>query len=373
MTQWPTSLTSSVYGEVDDMTLYVLRLKIIQRYLELVLDLTKEEFYRGITTYPTIKHRPLQVINETLNILQSVVMMPNNKIKNNMYLVHVDPDNLNQIIYDIRTIGGIDVKEVIRMHPKIATKSYSSLMETKKVLQEYGISNDAQIRCFDIFTLGPNTVRKRLEEAKEIPEFNTFLRHPRFLKMIHYKNTAMKRIGNLYSSNKKCLSLNILSGSSAHYETFEKAPGDRLGKGKDLVFCISQALGEPYSASDIRKQLKRHPYWINIPLVQVKYVYHQLSARYTNSDIYKNCVVLLYPWSKIKETLDSVNLKSEGKTNKAQCFYDWFDMKSIDDAQKLSLVVYLLEKNHYFSGNGVWLEEKQKVPNELSEKYIRNE
>ncbi|CAH1643447.1 unnamed protein product [Spodoptera littoralis] len=44
--------------------------------------------------------------------------------------------------------------------------------------------------------------------------------------MIYYKTTAIKRLNKLYRNNKKCVSLNVLSGSSAHYEVFEKAPGN---------------------------------------------------------------------------------------------------------------------------------------------------
>lgn len=357
MTQWPTSLTTLVYGDIDEWTLYTLRLKIIQRYLELILDLTEEEFHRGLHTYPTIKHRPLAVINDTLTILQSLIMMPSHKIKSNLYLVHSDPENLKQIIYNFRSIGGIDMKEILRMHPKLATKNYHTLVETRKVLQEYKISSEAQIRCFEIYTLGPSTVRERLEKAKTIPEFNTFFTHPRFLKMIYYKNTAMKRLMKLYQHNKKCLSLNILSGSSAHYDVFEKAPGDRLGKGKDLVFCISQSLGTMYSMNQVRNVIKRHPFWINIPLVQIKFVYQQLSTEFSPNDIYQNCPILLYPWNKINEVLNVFNNK---KQNQVPFLQEQLDLDKLNKAQKLSLVLYLLEKNHYFTGNGVWTEEKNK-------------
>ncbi|KAM3966706.1 transcription termination factor 5, mitochondrial [Aphomia sociella] len=359
MSQWPTSLTNLIYGDVNKYSLYSLRLKIIQRYLELLLDLTVEEFQRGIQTYPTIKHRPLKAINESLNILQSQIMMPTYKIKSNLYLIHVDPDNLKNIIYKFKTIGGIDIKEIIRLHPKLATKNYATLVEIRNILQEYGISNEAQRRCFDIYTLSPNTIKERIEDAKTIPEFSTFFNHPRFLKMIHYKKTAMKRLRNLYSNNKKCLSLNILSGSSAHFQTFERAPGDRLGKGKDLVFCISQCLGNDYSMNDIRKVIKRHPYWINIPLIQVKYVYEHLCKEFSKSDIYENCCILLYPWNKIKEMLEVFN--NPLPSNPSQITVsEHLDVNRLNKSKQLSIALYLLEKSHYFSGNGVWIEEKCK-------------
>lgn len=358
MTQWPTSLTTLVYGDINKTTLYNLRLNILQRYFELVLDMTEEEFIRGLKTYPTIRHRPLEVINETLNILKSVIAIPDKKIKSNMYLIHADPENLKLIIYKFRSIGGIDIKEIIRLHPKLATKRYASLVETRNILQQFSISDEAQRRCFDIYTLSPDTVRARLEEAQTIPEFQTFLNHPRFLKMIHYKNTAMKRLRNLYNSKKKCLSLNILSGSSMHFEIFEKAPGDRLGKGKDLIFCISQSLGNNYSSSQIRNLVKRHPFWINVPLVQVKFVYKQLSRNFGAQDIYENCPLLLYPWNKIKKILDTLEDMGTGESLNNQ---EHLKLNVLSKSQKLSLVLYYLEKNHYFSGNGVWTDEKSKA------------
>ncbi|KAJ8734018.1 hypothetical protein PYW07_014569 [Mythimna separata] len=356
MTQWPTSLTTLIDEDVNYTSLYTLRLKIIQRYLELVLDLTREEFYRGVETYPTIKHRPLEYINETLQILQLQIMIPNHKIKSNLYLIHVDPENLDNIIHKFRSIGGIDIKEVIRMHPKLATRNCNSLFETRKILEEYGISNEAQRRCFSIYTLAPSTIRERLEQATKIPEFSAFIKHPRFLKMIHYNTTAMKRLNRLYNNNKKCVSLNVLSGSTAHYEAFEKAPGDRLGKGKDLLFCISQSLGKKFNMAKIRNCIKRHPFWINTPVLQVKYVYEQLSTQFADQDIYENCPILLYPWNKVKDTLNLIDKKLIEK--QLPMFQENLHYDSLSKSQKLSLVLYLLEKNHYFSGNGVWTEEK---------------
>ncbi|XP_013194983.2 transcription termination factor 5, mitochondrial [Amyelois transitella] len=354
MTQWPTSLTNVIDGDIGECSLYSLRIRIIGRYLELVLDLAEDEFNRGLKTYPTIKHRPLGAINETISILQSQIMMPAHKIKSNLYLLQLDPDNLKDIIVNFRSIGGIDIKEVIRMHPKIAMKNCSILFEIRKVLQDFGISNEAQRRCFDIYTLGPNTIRERIEYAKTIPEFITFYHHPRFLKMIHYKKTAIERLQHLYGNNKKCVSLNILSGSAAHFEVFEKSPGDRLGKGKDLVFYVSQSLGKEYLKSDIHRMLKRHPFWINIPLVQVKYVYERLSKDFSNKDIFENCPIVLYPWSKIKEAIDYLNTSHSITTH----LHDNLDLMKLSQSQKLSIVLYYLEKNHYFSGNGVWGEEK---------------
>ncbi|CAF4883724.1 unnamed protein product [Pieris macdunnoughi] len=352
MTQWPTSLTTLIYGDVNSLTLHSLRLKIIQRYLELVIDLTEDEFLRGLKTYPTLQHRPLKAINETLVILQSQVAMPKYKIKSNLYLIHADPDNLTQILFKLRELGGIDVKDVIRMYPKLATKNYSTLQEIKDILEKHGIGSEAQSRCFQVFTLSPRTVEERLTHAKTTPEFSLYINHPRFLKIILYNKTVLKRIINLKNQNKKCLSLNVLSGSSVRYESFEKAPGDRLGKGKDLVFAISQVLGSGFPTKNIRNTLRKHPFWINIPLVEVRYVCDKLTKDFSPQDIYDNVAVLLYPWNKIRKTIEDIH--------KVEALNGHVDINKLNKTQQLSLVVYMIEKEHYFSGNGVWTDDQQK-------------
>ncbi|XP_050673291.1 transcription termination factor 5, mitochondrial-like [Leptidea sinapis] len=357
MTQWPTSLTTLIQGDSNLTTLYNLRLKIIQRYLELMLDLTEDEFYRGIKTYPTIKHRPLRSINETLRILQSYISLPNEKIKSNLYLIHADPENLNNILYKLRSIGGMDIREVIRMYPKIATKNCTTLLEIKRLLDKHGVTAEAQTRCFQIYTLSEKTIDKRLKDAQSLPELSVYREHPRFLKMIHYNTRVLKRMRNVKTNNKRCLSLNVLSGSSARYETFEKTPGDRLGKGKDLVFSISQALGKNYRMSEIHKTIKKHPFWMNIPLVEVKYVCDKLKQTYSIQDIFENCSIVLYPWDKIREAIRTIE---ENKDGKIYPVTSNFNLKKISKSQKLSLALYTIEKTHYFSGNGVWTDEKNK-------------
>lgn len=365
MTQWPTSLTTLIQCDIERQTLYDLRLKIIQRYLELILDLSEEEFNRGLRTYPTIKHRPLRTVNETLTLLQAKIMMPLMKIKSNLYLVHANSDNLKQILYKFKSIGGIDIKEIIRMHPKLCISSYDNMMKIKEILQNYGISDEAQIRCFDIYTLSPETVRDRIEKARKTPEFQVFLNHPRFLKIIYYNKNATKRMLELYNTDKKCFTLNSLTSCLDHFKKFEKAPGDRLGKGKDLLYCLTMEFGGKYATSDIRKMIKRHQFWINTPLVHVKLIYKKLAVTFSTEDIYENCPILLYPLNGIKDMLQLLDFNNKAALCQLLPCFEHIDISNLSKSQILSLTLYLLEKKHYFSGNGVWTDEKQKVPNQL--------
>lgn len=355
MTQWPNSLTTLIQCEINEQTLYSLRLKIIQRYLELLLGMNQEEFCRCLHTYPTIKLRPLKMISETLSILQNIINMPLYKIKNNLYLVHANSDNLKQIIYEQKSIAGIDIKEVLRMHPKLCLVNSSNIEKIKDIFKVYEISDEAQQKCLNIFSLGPNTIRDRLEKSRETPEFKVYLNHPRFLKIILYNKNATKRVLDFYKTSKKCLSLNSLSGCTEDFKKYIKSPGDRSGKGKDILFCIAHELGKKYTIMDVRKNIKRHPFWINIPLVHIKSTCEKLSIDFSKEDIFQNCPILLYSFRDVKQALKII----ENNHFKALSFIEHIDMSKLNKSQILSLVLYILEKNHYFSGNGVWNDENQ--------------
>lgn len=360
MTQWPTSITTLIHSDVNKMSLYNLRLMIIQRYLELTLELSYIEFARGLKTYPTIKLKPLQFIHQNIVFLQNVIGMPTRKLKTNLYLIHSNTENLKQIVDNVKNIGGIDIKEVLRIYPKLCMTNWSNLMEIKEIMKEFSIANEAQIKCLNLFTLSPKTIRERIQKAKETPEFQVYISHPRFLKLILCNTNATKRVMYLYESNKKCLSLNSLSGCSEDFKKFVKAPGDRSGKGKDMLYCISQELGNNYSINDIRKKIKKHPFWINIPLVNIKLVKEKLLKKFSPEDIYDNCPILLYPLNKIIDSLKLIQSNNIKELTKLLPFFENIDLNKLNKSQELSIILYLLEKNHYFSGNGVWTDDKYK-------------
>lgn len=357
MSQWPTSLTTLVQCDPNSLTLYNLRLKIIQRYLELILDLTDIEFNRALKTYPNIKHRPLGMINETLTLLQDKIGMPVDKIKSNMYLIHADAENLKQLIYNIRSIAGIDIKLILQRNPKICVCNWRNTAEIKEIFEEYNISTEAQKRCLHIFTLSAATIKNRLEYIKNTPEFSIYLNHPRGLKLIYYHKNAAKRIIELsFMCEKKCMTLNSLSGCTRDYDKFMKSPGDRIGKGRDLFFCLSEQFGT--DTRYLRKIIKRHPFWINIPIINITLVLKKLSKKYSQNDIYNNCSILLYPLNAINHTLRMLQTNNTKELSKLIPFFDQVDILQLTNTQVLSLALYIIEKNHYFSGNGVWTDAK---------------
>lgn len=71
----------------------------------------------------------------------------------------------------------------------------------------------------EIYTLGSNTVYKRLKQIKETPELASFLNNPQVARLIFYHKKVNSRLE--YLQNKNCLSLNLLVTSDYLFNRFQ--------------------------------------------------------------------------------------------------------------------------------------------------------
>lgn len=364
-TGWPSSPPIRENLNENEISLFDIRMKVLQRYLELTLDITPDDFCKSVNVYPRLKHRPLRSVSDTLILLTSQLTMPIHKIRANFFLLHANPENIRLLLFKLKSIAGVNVKEILNMRPILCNTSYNTFIETGKVLKEYSISEEAQRRCFEIYTLSPDTVRHRLEEAKTIPEFEALFCSPRLLKIIYYSKRAKLRLQVLKELNKKCFSLNVLSGSSKHYEVFKKGSCDK-SKGIDLLRSVCSSLGPAMRLELIRKEFGRHPHWVNVPVSQAKQTCEKLKNDFMSADIYLNCCILLYPWSKIEKYLNILQYYRSGNFDRKNFIsaIEHLDCTALTNVQVLSLVQYVLEKEHYFTGNGIWYDQ---ICDDLSE------
>lgn len=95
---------------------------------------------------------------------------------------------------------------------------------------------------------------------------------------------------------------------------------------------------------EIRTKLQRHPYWLNVSLVTMLNSLEYLQINFTEADIYSNIHLILYPVSKIKSKLKEIEVQNYGITK----------------SQMLSLCLYLIEVEYYFTGDGIWSESIEK-------------
>lgn len=203
----------------DDMNIKEIRHRLLGVYLHRTLQLNPEQLSRLYASYKSLRYKPFQKIAEMLDICRNELHMSDERIRNNLFLLYADAENVKKLIYELKTLCGMDMRELLRKRPKLVASSYESLLQSQKHIKDFGIPNEAAQRCTEIFTLNPNTIYQRLLEVKKIDEFNVLFCNPRILRLVHYQNKARIRLEYLKLMKIKCFSLHCLSTNAA---TFEK-------------------------------------------------------------------------------------------------------------------------------------------------------
>lgn len=201
-----------------DTPLKVIRQMLLNVCLRRDVGMNDKDLRKLWKVYHSMRHKSYQSIYGMIKVLQNELHFSNERIINNMFVLHGDPDNVKNILSQ-KQLGGMDICELLNRRPKIMMSPCSTLLQIETNMREFGIDGSAVSKCIDIFTLSPNTVQERLRDLKKVEEFDVLLNHPRILRLVHYQMKARARLEYLKQLKVKCVSLHVLSSSS---ETFEK-------------------------------------------------------------------------------------------------------------------------------------------------------
>ncbi|CAG7826723.1 unnamed protein product [Allacma fusca] len=333
--------TSFVQGfissDVENMELCKLRTLIMEAYLALALNCDIKTSQSIIKIHPGIKMRSFCWIKATVEILKEYFSFDGWKIQKNGYLILVPPDKLRILHSSIKTLADTPLVELALSCPRLLTQTPESLLQVERDCELHGIPMQAVAKFPDILNMSNSTVRHRLEELERIPELQVLKSHPRVSRLIYYQQTAKKRLQQL---NPRPSSLNTLSADIKHYEPFlyEKA----RWHGSDIfIFLESRITGINKTRTEFRKKLQVNPNWLSCPLKNMKEVldFLQLEEKLDDSIIFEALPIVLYPVEKIKTAFQETI-----STRQAQ----------VTDRYFLNMVLYMMEKECHFSGDGVW-------------------
>ncbi|KAL5273809.1 hypothetical protein ACFFRR_000517 [Megaselia abdita] len=332
-----------------NMPLKALRQEVLNKYLSIKLKMTKKENEKMWTSYSRVKHKSFRSVQKMMNILINDLNFSNERIIKNVFLLYGDPENLETILKTIPTIGGEDVKQVLYSRPKIIMTSASAIRQCLDHLKSFNIPEQAITRCTELLTLGPDTVLERLKDLNNVDEFQALITNPRVLRLVHYQSKARLRLDYLQHLKVRCASLHILSCSANAFAKFAREGSDRT-KGRDIIFFLVEKLKK--DPSEIREQLSRHPNWCHVPAVQAKQCYEYLiSKKFKKIDIFHNMHVLLYPIARIDEKLKMLQNNDAYHDMNLNVNYT-----QVSNRQLLTLVLYIIESEYHFTGDGVWNE-----------------
>lgn len=266
-----------------------------------------------------------------------------------LYLLSGNPRNTLDILQNVKSLSGMDARHLLYTRPKILMSPKSSLLEIQELFNIHKIPIESVQKYPELYTLSPTTLKERLEEFDTIPEFRPYKNHTRVSRLIYYQNKAKKRLEDFRKSsnttNGTLPSLHILSSDTGRYEKHMQS-GEK-GKGVDFISFLVRHFNA--TKAEIRANITRHKHWLSANIINAKESLQFIESFnvFTKSQIISALPILIYPKEKIQTQFENVLASKE-----AELKDDFF----------LHMVLYFLEKEVHFSGDGIWEKQKQDIP-----------
>ncbi|KAH1001548.1 hypothetical protein HUJ04_005549 [Dendroctonus ponderosae] len=326
--------------EIDEMKWTALHRTILTAWLQVRLKTSEDEIINLLRVHKMIANKSFRIINENITLAESIGIS-NRKILRSGYLLNTYPEYPKTMLRDHPILAGVNIAAYYRTNPKLMMINPRKILEIFKLLKEYNISDEAIQTRPSVFTMSPFTLKQRLDHIKQTPELRVNFNDYRMLNMVIHHKTMSSRLGFLKKLKLRCASLNhIAKPDDSKFEDYIQEGRD-MNRISDVMDYFSALLKKP--KEEVRARLRKHPFYYYVPFVDIQANYEYLiQMGYTNENIARSLLVLLYPGYKIKKTLGKLRREATLR------FTD------LQQSKQLNLVLYYIEKEFHFTGNGIW-------------------
>ncbi|PBC30218.1 hypothetical protein APICC_02886 [Apis cerana cerana] len=292
-----------------------------------------------------IKYRSFKEMFKLIYVLKNKFNFDEKFIIKNSYLLNIDVDNVEKMITDFKYIK---IKEktlfdLINIYPRILLHDINEVKELIELYKTLDIPYQFSYFCVKCLSVKKKKFLERYNDFQNNVELAIWLKHPRFLQLIYYYKLVKKRL--YYMKYLNCIdhaNIQIYLSSKEIFLRFIEGEYDLKSKKKHLLFIFRKEFGKDINLISV---IQKHPYWKYVSLLIIIKSIQYLKKHYSIEDICQNIHIILYPRSKIDYTLNLL--------------YKKYSQEEYNSTHYLSLCLYELEKNYYFSGDGIW-------PNEVS-------
>ncbi|CAH2267181.1 jg2913 [Pararge aegeria aegeria] len=281
---------------------------------------------------------------------------------------NIYPVNTKLILDNVDSLGGMDIRDVIRAEPAILKNNYQAVLEIKNLLTQYNISDDAQQHCLRVYCMRPKTVRERLEQLSNVKEYQILSTNPRVLYMVVHERKMMNRLNKIRAAQKQCYSLNNLVSSTKLFNTLELEryvnfflkirKGDTSAKENSNIEVDS-------TYNNINCRILTDREILSLVLYEIEKKYHfSGDGIWTRFDGGKSDTPSVSKKLKQLELERYVNFflkirkgdtsAKENSNIEVDSTYNNINCRILTDREILSLVLYEIEKKYHFSGDGIW-------------------
>ncbi|CAG9854185.1 unnamed protein product [Phyllotreta striolata] len=337
----------------DEILWKDVHLAVLKNYLMLRLDGTEEEIEKLLRIHTFVRNKSFRVIQKNIKIAEELGFGARKIIKHG-YLLANCPSYTETTLRDLGDLAGMNMRQAMWQYPKLIMTPPRNIIKIYGILKEFDISDEIIRKQPNVFHMSPETVKLRLQEIEKCPDMKILFQHPKFLALVVHHNRAKTRLDFLQQSQLRCATLSILKTNVRYeYEEYVKE-GKDVNKVSDLLHYLERLFS--ITRHELKKKISRHPYYLQVPLKDMQTTYdYLLMNRFSKESIYKIVYILLYPIDKVEKAHDELRNSSN------------YNYKSLSQINKLNLMLYFMEKEYHFTGNGIWKNDKKP---EYTEKSI---
>ncbi|EEC02949.1 conserved hypothetical protein [Ixodes scapularis] len=202
---------------------------------------------------------------------------PGKVIVSNGFVLLAHPNNLENLLCQVRHLAGMDVRQLGNLCPRLLTVPSENVVRVERLLHQYGISQAQAARCIGIYGLSPATIAARLQELDKVAEFQVRKECPRILNLVYYASKAKHRLELLsHLGYEAGVSMHVLSMGSKDFARVFYSGSDR-GRSQETVEFLSKLLNR--DEVEVKERLAHHPCSTLVSLLNARRVVDFLLAK----------------------------------------------------------------------------------------------
>ena len=280
-----------------------------------------------ISKRPDIVRTPFETIVRNADLVIDFCKMPVNCVVKSPLLLTIDTQNAQKILANIETIGGQSIVSICRKYPKLLDTKFETLKENLDlILRDF--TSEQLLKAVPVLTLNPRAVEDRIRTFKTNKDLEPLHKSPRGLRVVLQMNSVMRK-------------LELLSGHMSGQKEWTVAQlcAEYLPQVSEVI-CFSTFVSKNFglNAREVRALSGCHPKVRRFDLENAEHVMQWLRLkRVTERQLKVGPHLVLYDWRTVRDTWES-------------CDPQW-----LEDDNCLQYILYSIESQFGFSGNGVFV------------------
>lgn len=308
-----------------------------------------------------IKTLPLSIrrLMRTVSVLPKIGF-DQESIWKNPSLLQSDSDSLENFMFTYREdFLGQSASQFLLEFPEVTCQiDFPSLHSNVDNLRRFGVPM-ACIRnnLRDLLVQDPLVLQGKIRQIEPYPELGVFVHHPRFAKLFDDVDTVVLRVKTFRAIDKRQITFSACTCSAKDFSALIQQRA-QLRLSDEALRYLANRTGQP--SKSVKEMLRSHPQSRQLGSENMKKVMELVAARgFTKEQIFNGLHLVLYPVGLVAKKLDELPSRPEMQPIET----------TIKEPTILQIVVYLLEEQFMFTGNGVFA----KPPENKTESVARGE